>query len=297
VFHDLAGLFYESVEPAYRVYAESRDNTKAGRNRLLRAAVEAATALFHFREHLPADLARARSQAVLECPDYRLIADVTNAAKHGALTRNTSEGPPLVSSADAIHELIVITRYEDEVGEYSDARVQVVVDCDDGVTRNLDRAIVSVLNYWGGILSASGVASYLPRHPVDEPGSRFVARADAHPLDFEIVQGLRFASHLQLRMFDATKGRSSPVDLTGANLSFNIYRPSYVFQITATPSAGGPSFTCSLELTPEQSLAYQALKTDDERTEFLKAIANERQAEIRCKLQSAAQEGASDQKP
>lgn len=295
MFDDLAGLFYESVEPAYRFYAENRD-TEAGRNRLLRAAVEAATALFHFREHLPEGLARTRSQAVLECPDYRLIADVTNVAKHRTLTRNTSEGPPLVSAADAIHELIVITRYEDEAGEYSDARVQVVVDCDDGVTRNLDQAIVSVLNYWGGILSASGAAPYVPRHPVDEPGSRFIARADAHSIDFEIVQGLRFKSRCQIRKFDAAKGSSSPVDLTGAKLNFNMYRP-YVFEFTATPSTGGPGFTFSLELTPEQSLAYRALKTDDERTEFLKAIAGERQAEIRCKLQSAAQEGASDQKP
>jgi hypothetical protein len=285
VFDDLAGLFYENVEPAYRVYAESRDDTKAGRNRLLRAAVEAATALFHFREHLPAHLARTRSQAVLECPGYRLVADVTNATKHKALTRNTSEGAPLVSSANAIHELIVITRYVDEAGEYSDARVQVVVDCDDGVTRNLDSAIVSVLNYWGGILSVSGTASYEPRNPAEKPGSRFVARADARPLDFEIIQGLRFASHMQLRKFDAVEGRSTPVDLTGADISFNIYRPSYVFQITATPSAGGPSFSCSLELTQEQSLTYHGLQTDDERTEFLKSIANERQAEIRSKLQ------------
>src|SRR5258708_2384538 len=110
----------------------------AGRNKVLRAAVEAATALFHFREHLPASLARTRSQAFLECADYRLIADVTNVTKHKILTRSTSEGAPLVSSADAIHELIVITRYEDEAGEYLDARVQVVVDCDDGTTRNLD---------------------------------------------------------------------------------------------------------------------------------------------------------------
>jgi hypothetical protein len=45
VFDDLAGLFYESVGAAYSVYAESRDNAKAGRNNLLRTAIEVATAL------------------------------------------------------------------------------------------------------------------------------------------------------------------------------------------------------------------------------------------------------------
>ncbi|UWU69139.1 hypothetical protein [Bradyrhizobium sp. NC92] len=290
MFDDLSGLFYENVEPAYRSYAEVRESGKAGRNKLLRAAVEVTTALFHFREHLPGHLARTRSQAVLECADYRLIADVTNVTKHKELTRSTSEGAPLVRSADAVHELIVITRYEDESGEYSDVRAQVVVDCEDGTTRNLDSAIVTVLNYWGGILRAAGVAPYVPRSPAEEPGSRFVARADARPLDFEILQGLRFASHMQFRRFDVLEGRSSPVDLTGADISFKIYKPSYVFQITATPSAGGPSFTCSLELTEEQSLAFHQLKTDSERTEFLKAIANERQAEISSKLRSAAQD-------
>jgi hypothetical protein len=297
VFDDLAGLFYESVGAAYSVYAESRDNAKAGRNNLLRTAIEVATALFHFREHLPAQLARTRAQTVFECPDYRLIADVTNVAKHKSLTRNTSEGAPLVSSAEDIHELIVITQYEDEAGGYSDVRVQVVVNCDDGLTRNLDSAIVSVLNYWGGILSASGTVAYVPRKPMEEPGSRFIARTDAKSIDFEIIKGLRFASHMQLRKFNANEGRSDPVDLTGSDISFNIYAPSYVFDVIVTPTAGGPSFTCSLELTKEQSLAFHGLKTDSERTDFLKALTNERQAEIQFKLQRVAQEGAPDQKP
>jgi hypothetical protein len=295
VFDDLGGLFYESVVSAYDAYAESRDGAKTGRNILLRNAVEAATALFHFREHLSPELSRTRPEVVLECPDYRLLADVANVAKHKVLTRQTSEGASLVSSAEDISELLVVTSYEDEAGEYSDARVQVTVKCSDGSSRNLDSAIVSVLNYWSGALSAAGAVSYPPRKAMEEPGSRFIPRAEARSPNFEILNSVRWTTLMQLRKFNAKEGRSDPVDLTGKNIEFNIYAPSYVLNMTVTPS-GAPPVTCALELTKEQSVAYDILTTDNERNDFLRRLVDERQTELQSKLSSALQERASEPK-
>jgi hypothetical protein len=101
LFDDLPSLFYHNVISAYDDYVAVRDGNTSGRSGHTRTALEAATALFHFREHLAGPHAKTRAQVVADCPDYRLVADVVNVTKHGTLTRPTSEGPPLVDSARA----------------------------------------------------------------------------------------------------------------------------------------------------------------------------------------------------
>lgn len=292
MFDDLRGLFYESVISTYDTYAECRDSAKTGRNILLRAAVHVAIALYHFREHLPPELSRTPSRVADEWPDYRLLGGVTNAAKHKILTRKTPEGEPLVKLAEDISELLVITKYEDGSGEYYDARVKVVVKCSDGSTRNLDSAIVSVLNYWGRTLDSAGVVSYLPRKAMEEPGSRLISRADARSPNFEILNTVRWAPRVQVRKFNAEEGCSDLVDLTGAKIEVNIYRPSYILNVSVTRSPGAPPIACSLEFTNEQSMAYHALTTDSERTEFSRRLVDERRDEVKSKLSSASNERA-----
>jgi hypothetical protein len=49
VFDDLAALFHEHALSAYHTYVNIRDEeTPTGRSRHVRAALDAATALFHF---------------------------------------------------------------------------------------------------------------------------------------------------------------------------------------------------------------------------------------------------------
>ena len=116
MFDDLPSLFYQDVVSTYDVAA--RDGNTAGRSHQTRTALDAAAALFHFREHLPQRYKKTRAEVVADCPDYRLVADVTNATKHRVLDRDTSEGPPIVTAAEDVEEVTVITRYEDEQGEY-----------------------------------------------------------------------------------------------------------------------------------------------------------------------------------
>jgi hypothetical protein len=64
VFDDLASLFYHNVVSAHDHYATIRDENTSGRNRHTRAALEAATALYHFREHLPPQYAKTGLVAI-----------------------------------------------------------------------------------------------------------------------------------------------------------------------------------------------------------------------------------------
>ena len=61
----------------------------AGMNTDLRLAINAAGALYHFREHLPAGQRPTRSALVAVCPDYALAGDIITAAKHDKLTKGT----------------------------------------------------------------------------------------------------------------------------------------------------------------------------------------------------------------
>lgn len=100
MFSDPAVHFYDQIVPAYKAYREPEENDTFGRSRHVIAGVTAATALYHFREHLPKPHSKTFSQVARICPDYALIRDVTNAGKHKVLTI----GQPLIKSADDIQE-------------------------------------------------------------------------------------------------------------------------------------------------------------------------------------------------
>lgn len=272
---------------AYDDYAAVRDGNTGGRSRQTRAALNAATALFHFREHLPASLAKTRAQIVADCPDYRLVADVANVTKHKDLTRDTPEGMPLVKSAEDIDERVVVTRYKDDQGEYSDAQTYVFVNCSDGTSRDLDSALTNVLNYWGEKLKRQGIVKYKSRSPPENRNARFVPRSEAKAPNLEMLSGLRWTQKFQLMEFDSAKGSSAPIDLTGANLEFRIYKPRYSVDITATPPNGGEAIKYSIDLTEEQSLALAAIKTDAEREAFLRTIMVQHRNEISATISAS----------
>jgi hypothetical protein len=230
-------------------------------------------------------MAKTRSQAVRKCPEYRLVADVVNAAKHGSLTRPSSEGPPLVAVATDITEITVITRYEDDQGAYSDVRTRVDIQCTDGVTRSLDEALTAVVNYWGGELKKNGVLDYIPRPGPVAPGSRFVPRAEARlEHNMEAVQGLRWKQSFQLLHFNPALGRAEPVDLTGANLEFRLYRPRYTAAVTVEVPGEKEPLSIELEMGDEDAQAYHALKKEEEQQAFMKAFFEARQDEVGARV-------------
>jgi hypothetical protein len=293
MFDDTASLFYQGAVAAYDRYVAVRDKPRAGCSLLLSAAIDVCSALYHYREHLPPHLARSRSHVVRECSEYRLIADVTNAVKHKVLTRSTSEGAPLVTSAEDVTELLIITQFRDDRGEYSDAQLRVVAQCSDGSTKELDGAIIKVLNYWGELLDSAGIVGYYCRCPAELPGSRFIPRVGVRSVDHEAVQGLRFALRVQLQAFDAELGRSIPIDLTGADIRFEIYKPAYTFELTAKCPTTGKVLTCTLQLSDEESWIFHRIRDDAEREAFLSKVSKERRTEILDKLRASFENEAS----
>src|SRR5664279_6127426 len=126
MFDDLATYYHENVVSSFLAYREVRGDSVSGRSRDLRHALTAAAALFHLREHLPArTLSRAKAERL--CPDYGLLGDVVNVAKHGELTAATPHGTPLLTRATSLDEQLMSIQYEDSEGTYRYAQKTVVV--------------------------------------------------------------------------------------------------------------------------------------------------------------------------
>jgi hypothetical protein len=272
LFDDLAAHFHEGPLTAYSDYVKLRDGDTSGRSQHLRAALETATQLYHFREHLPAGHKYSRSQVEGDCPDYRLIADVTNVSKHAQLGHSTPAGPPLVRVAEDIKELTIATLYEDSEGQYSDPLTRLVVNCTDGTTRSLDSALTNVMNYWGRKLHDIGVLKeYRPFPPPDEPGSHFVARKDAKNMNLEMMQGVRFSKRLQLRKFNTTTGRSEPLDLTGKQFQFRVYKPAPLsIFVEIRPAGTAKPFIHEIPLSEAETTEYLGLRSNAQRDTFMR---------------------------
>ena len=108
MFDDLAAYFHENVITTYKEYLNVRDVQTAGGSNDVRSGIIAASALYHFREHLPSFYKKKRIDVVNSCPDYALLGDVVNASKHKILTRGT----PQLANANSIEEIVLITLFK-----------------------------------------------------------------------------------------------------------------------------------------------------------------------------------------
>lgn len=281
MFDDIAAYFHENVVESYITYRNIRKIKEYGLSKDLRSAVIAATALYHLREHLPEGQRKSRKVIANECPDYDVLGDVVNAAKH----REIDRGNPKVRSAKDLYEQIVLTEFKDVNGRYTNSDKLVKVRFTDGTERDLYECLTNVINYWGDEFVRMGILdSYRPFEQDPAPGSRFIPRDEAKNLDLELIRGVRFNQNLLFQKFNSESGRSEPIDLSGSKLNFKIYQPAYSVDIQLTHPVTGREYNLSLKLNEDASIKWHTLKTDAERKEFMRQLAEQRDDEIKAKL-------------
>lgn len=269
MFDDFNAFYGENVVDTYVAYRDTSNDGVAGRSRDLREAVVAASALFHLREHLPSAHVITRSQAESLCPDYALLGDLVNAAKHASVTRNTPHGKPLVARASDLRERILLIEYEDHEGIYRFHQKQVIVKLSDGTERNLLDVLTNVLNFWETKLAADGVLKSARSFKHDNsPRYRTREECSTSKLNFEVVQGRRFMQSMQLLRWNPVAARADPIDLKGGKLHFNIYKPKYDFEIALTHETSGREFKTTVKLTEEESQIIASLESEAERTAY-----------------------------
>lgn len=286
MFDDLAAYFYENLAGSYMAYLNVRNNKPYGMSKDVRAGLNAATALYHAREHLPTQQRKTRRQVILECSDYGLLGDIVNVSKHGTINRNN----PQITSAGQITEAIVSTTYEDEEGMYSDACKEVVVELDNGSRIYLIDALTEVVNYWGSEFVRLGILDrYSPFPPVSHSGNQFVNRNDVEGEDMgiEIMRGVRFQQTILFYRYNTQLKKAEPIPAKDIeNVRFTIYKPSYPISVDLK-LVSGKEYSLILESTEEEFEELRSLKTDEERKEFTNNFVRERAEEINQLLTEA----------
>jgi hypothetical protein len=155
MFDDPEALFYDNVLASYQAFIESLESDPYGQHHDTRLALNAATALYHFREHVTATIPKGRKALSQVCPDYDLLGDIVNASKHGTLTKGT----PQITAADAVFEVIALTEYRDADGPYWHATKGVKASLASGIACDLRNVLTNVLNMWISELQAVGLLS------------------------------------------------------------------------------------------------------------------------------------------
>lgn len=261
--------FYHEVVAAYDEYVAARDRGVSGRLQHRRAALNVATALFHFREHLPPQFTKSRKDVENSCPDYALIGDVANASKHNQLTK----GQPAIHNISAVEEISVVTQYVGDGEPYVHAQTFVRVQRDDGSKVWLDPALTTVLNYWSNLLRQLRIADYPARSAPDNSNAKAIPRAEAKALNLEALRVLDFKQIIEMRRFNVATGFPEGCDLSGNALRFSIYKPAYTLDVTMPHPAG--DIVVSLDLNQQEAVEFSGLKTDVERESFCqKALAS-----------------------
>ena len=272
MFDDLAAYYHENVVSSFVAYREISSDGVAGRSRDLREALVAATALFHLREHLP-PVVPSRGEVESLCPDYALLGDVVNAAKHKSINGKTPHGAPLVGNAANLTEQLLLIEYEDAIGTYRYMQKTVVVKLADGTERNLLEVLTRVINFWEQHMFSLDLLQVARIFTYDsEIRARTRTECDANRLDFQLVQGQRFLQSMQLLRFDNSTGKAVPVDLTGSKVNFRIYRPKFEIDISLTHDATGQEFRKTMTLTEDEGAELSRLGNDTERQAYVNAL-------------------------
>ena len=282
MFETTDTFFYHTVVADYLTYLDARKSKPFGSSHDLRAALAAATSLYHLREHLPASHKRSVTEVAERCNDYLLIQDVANVAKHRILTR----GEPRLRRAEDIFELLVSVSYEDEAGTYFDADKIVVIRLGNCLELDLSQALTNVINFWGTFLVEIGVRkTFKPFPRIQSPGEIHVPRDKARNVPMEIVQGLPLRAGIRPMKFNPALGHAEPVDLSQVTAARMIVRrPLFSVDVVLNNPDTGVDYKTTLDLSETESERLAASQTMEEREAFLKQLINDRKFELEMTL-------------
>jgi hypothetical protein len=290
MYDDVAALFREDVLAAFNIYLDTRKNGVSGKSQDLRTAVDAATALYHFREHMPAAVKKTWQEVVRLCPDFQLLGDVVNVSKHHLLTR----GAPQVLSADQMHECLVSTEYEDENGPYRHAEKKVFVTLGSGLERDLLEILISVMNFWLRELAALGMIEPEPGYSMPQPIEPR-PRSECSQVGLEVVQGWRFKQQFRLQKYNYKLMRVEPIDLSNADkIEFTVRKPAapkFEVNLFLRDEQTGQTLTSPIALTEDEALQLASLQSESERQRFLASVPHVQQIALDLLSKARAQNG------
>lgn len=281
----LSMKFHNDVLTSYaKVRTFCKEQNSVGNGELRRLMLECASALFHFREHLPPHERRTRSLYATHCPDYGLVGDIANAYKHHELTRHN----PQVTASTDIFEIMLSVDYKDEEGPYSDSEAAVHVTLTDGSCRDLGEVLRNVVNMWKLKMVELGADDeYLPSKRRFVPP---VARAAARESKLTMTQGVACQLRLQPMVYDYEQQTLVQENLSDAEkVIFRAWKnPSIVMHCM------GQEIEIEVPVSGDEHEHYGSLESEKEQVDYLREIA-ERDGHLDNAIESLRQRALASQ--
>lgn len=265
--HDnIKTYYYENIIIPYYDYIEEKQERNFGRSNDIKKATDCALKLYHLPEHLSSK--PSCNDIISQCPAYEILRDITNLSKHKTITKYV----PLVSNASQISELVIMTTFEDEEGEYSDSDKVVQITKDDGTKMFLHDVLYEVICFWDKYLFDNGFIEKIYKPKAPTPIGKNKQRAECKRLDLEAVKGMDFKMATQMMKWDYEKNKAVSIDLTGATVQFNVYKPKLTPQIQIANNKTGKISTLDIKLTDEDLIKFNLFETDRERLSFIEKL-------------------------
>ena len=272
MFENPRKFFIQDVLSSYEEYCKHRKSNDWGQNQLLRKGINAAIALYHFREHLPSSIRPRMSVLVTRCPDYNLVRDITNVSKHKIITFYT----PRISNAAQIYEVMISTMFSDDQGDYFASQLEIYLKLNDGTERKLTDVLYNVMLMWRDVLNELDIIDMkAPQAINDKPLTR--KEAARRQFNMRIIQGEEFKANSRLLRYNYIKGVAEPIDLTGSSMQLKIHKLPQCAEIhmnlvPPTLTEQSIEFDFRVPLTKRQAIRYVRFKSDSEKGTFLKRI-------------------------
>jgi hypothetical protein len=280
---DIAVYFHDHVLKPYRDFIECKHSPEIGGGRDLRAALNAAEAIYHFREQLGAGFKVKCKDIMAKCPDYALARDVTNFKKHRRHDRKSR-----LRRADPIQEMIVTTIYRDELGEYYNSVKEFKVHLKDGTSRALSEVLTNAINFWCDYLDAQNVEPKFGQFSMPNALTSLPRSKCKSVANMTIAKGLRFGpEYFLLQRYNYNTGGVEPMDLTGYKARLRAFQPRHEIGVVLENKSTGEQLQETVVLSPNQSDEFDALKSDEERQNYLSKLPEVISAHARLASQAA----------
>jgi len=260
MYNDFQTYYYENIIVPYYDYIDEKQKGNFGRSNDIKKAIDCASKLYHLREHLSLQL--VDEDIVDLCPTYKTIQDITNISKHKTLTRGTPE----ISSANQISELIIITIFKDDKGEFSDSDKVVQIIKNNGTKLFLHDILYKVVCFWDKYLYNNGLINKESKPKAPTPIGKVKRRYECKNLDLTVVQKMNFKMSMQMMKWDYEKNKAIPIDLTGKTVEFKVYKPKkpkLTPNIQIKNKKTGEISSLDINLTEEDLEKFNSFETDE----------------------------------
>lgn len=264
MFASTRKLFIENVMASYDDFVKHYKTGKFGEDQLLRKAINSATALYHFREHLTEEHIITRQALEQEYSDYGLLGDFVNLSKHKSLDL----GNPQITNSEQIFEQIEITEFVDEKGKYFYPQTEIVLILDNGTRRYLSEIIYNVFSFWCEKLSELEIVN-IPKPPHFINNGFKPRKESEKKVNMELIKGESYKWKFQLFKWDDELDERKVKDLTNYDASLNIRGIPNKVTLGFTIEELDIEFDFIIELSEEQAIEYNKLNSDKARQELI----------------------------